>query len=319
MAEAALRVVLAGLLTTVQDLGRPQSQRYGMPQGGAMDPVALQAANILVGNRRDAACLEVTMMGPALEAITDVRVAVCGADLGLIVDGVPRPPNSSFALKAGRQARFGRRVSGARAYVAIAGGVAVPSVLGSASTYLPARIGGLEGRALQAGDIIERADLPRFVPRAALRAALLAAPTDEADIRVIAGPHAPRFSPDAVEDFFRGIFTVTPNADRMGCRLEGPPIAVPEELLGGITSEGIPNGAIQISPDGKATILLADRPTIGGYAKLATAITADIPVVAQCAPGTRLRFVRVTLDEAQSLARESERRLRIMDWGVKSS
>jgi len=319
MINAAFRIIQPGLLTTIQDLGRLNCQRYGVPQGGAMDRFAMQAANLLLGNRRDAPCLEVTMMGPVLEAVRDTWIAVCGADLNLMVDGAPMPSNSSFLLKEGRQFRFGRRVSGARAYVAIAGGINVPAVLDSASTYLPAKIGGLDGRAMRAGDVLCRGDKMLTEPCRTLRAALPAAPIDEAVIRVVAGPHALRFSSDAVQKFYEGIFTVTPNADRMGCRLDGPAVPVPKDLLSGIVSEGIPCGTVQISPDGKPAILLADRPTIGGYAKLATVITADHSIVAQCAPGTKLRFALVTLDEAQSLARDADRHLRIMEWAIKQT
>jgi antagonist of KipI len=316
-----IRVVRGGLLTTVQDLGRPGMQRHGMAHGGAMDTVAHRIANLLVGNPDGAATLECTMLGPTLEFGEHALLAIGGGDLGAELDGVPVPLWSPVAVSAGSTLSFTGPRSGCRACIALAGGIDVPVVLGSRATDLIASIGGLHGRALAAGDEIatppasERSrrlrDRLHAAPGAARRAGRSLLPRYSAApvVRVIRGPEHERFSAASRERLRAGEFEVTAQSNRMGLRLRGPALSL--AALYDLTSSAVATGTVQVPPSGEPIVLMADHQTIGGYPRIACVITVDLPLLAQAPPGVRVRFFEVGISEAQSLYLEREHDLRV--------
>lgn len=301
-----LEVIEGGLLTTVQDLGRYGYERFGVPVCGAMDPFALQAANALVGNSLGEAALEITLLGPTLRATEGCLVALAGADLGPALDGEPVPTWHSFWLPEGATLQFTGRQSGCRAYLAVAGGFDLPCLLGSRSTFLRGGWGGFQGRALRPGDV-----LPLRPPRGGqqslfgrrLREDMRPPYEDEVVVRVVLGPQDDAFTAEGIDAFLGSEFAVGPNSDRMGYRLSGPRIA--HRAGADIVSDGIALGAVQVPGDGQPIVMMADRQTTGGYTKIATVISADIPLLAQCVPGAgRVRFVQAGLEEAVAALRE---------------
>jgi len=311
--SASLVVTRAGMFDTVQDLGRRGFQDLGMPTAGAMDPVALRLANALAGNAEDAAALEISVLGPELRVEADsVRVAVAGPARLSVVEApgdAPRPIDAdrSHLLHRGQTLRCGAIDGVSVAYVAIAGGFDLPLFMGSLSTYTRAGLGGLDGRKLRDGD-----RLPLQLDAAPERTELrLAAPFDYGGgpVRVVLGPQDDHFSAAGLDAFLSGTYAVTMEADRMGFRLEGPVIAHNEQGAD-IASDGIAPGAIQVPAAGQPIILLADRQTIGGYAKIAAVISADLPRVGRLLPGMTLRFAAVSVAEAEEARRALEARLR---------
>ena len=295
-----IEVLKPGLLTTVQDQGRWGYQCYGVGIAGAMDAFALAAANFLVGNPRGAAGLEMTLLGPTLKFHREAIFALAGADLGPRLDGNPIPTWTCHFAPADSILDFSGRKSGLRAYLAISGGIDVPSVMESRATYLLGRFGGLEGRALKSQD---RLPIPppvagarnltgRFLPEN-LRPPYRKNPT----LRVVLGPFADYFSGEAIRTFFSTEYAITPQSDRMGYRLRGEPLQRQKQRE--LISCGLANGTIQVPPDGQPIILLADRQTIGGYPIIAALIHADLSLIAQCVPGDKLRFLPVSTDEAR--------------------
>jgi antagonist of KipI len=295
-----LEVIKPGLLTTVQDQGRWGYQCYGVAVAGAMDAFALVSANLLVGNPEGAAGLEMTLLGPALRFHRETNFAIAGADLGPRLNGEPISNWVCHLAQPGAILDFAGRKNGVRAYLAISGGIDVPRIMDSRATYLLGGFGGLEGRALKPRD-----RLPTLSPAAGPRNfAGRVFPEDyrppyrkNPTLRVVPGPFADFFSGEAIQVFFSTEYTITPQSDRMGYRLQGEPLRrqTPKELI----SCGLANGTIQVPPDGQPIILLADRQSIGGYPIIATLILADLPLIAQCAPGDRLRFSPVSIDEAR--------------------
>lgn len=289
-AGRALEVLRPGLLTTVQDGGRWGHQDLGVPVAGAMDTASLRHANHLVGNDEGAAAIEVTLLGPRVRARSDLWLAVSGAAFDLEVDGHPQPMDAPFLLHADAVLTFGRRVVGARAYLAVAGGIDVPLVLGSRATHLVSGMGGVEGRALRIGDVLPIGPQPEAGPRRAS-----AGPASHwlgsgvRGLRVLMGPQDDWFTEASRHAFFASAYTVSPRSDRMGYRLEGPTLvrADQRELL----SEPVPFGAIQVPAGGEPILLMADRQTAGGYPKIATVIAADLPLAGQLAPGEPVRFL----------------------------
>jgi biotin-dependent carboxylase-like uncharacterized protein len=303
-----LVVVDPGLLSTVQDLGRWGYQRVGIPPAGPLDRSAFVLANRLVGNADGAAGLELTLRGPRLEVRRDLVVAVTGAEMGMSVNGEAAPPWTAVRVRPGDVVAFRMVTAGCRAYLAVAGGLDTPPVLGSRATYLRGRLGGIEGRALQKGDA-----LPVGIPAVArdrVEGRTVSSPRrpaypGEVECRVILGPQADRFTAEGVAAFLGGPYEVTPHADRMGYRLKGPLI---EHARGhDIVSDGIPLGGIQVPGEGQPIVLLVDRQTAGGYTKIATVISVDIGRLGQARPGHRVRFREVTLGAAHA-ALEAERR-----------
>lgn len=303
--DGGLRVVKPGLLTTVQDLGRWGHQIAGVPVAGPMDAFSHRLANHLVGNRPEAALLEVTLIGPELTADRETTIAVCGADFDLSCDGEGVSTGEAFRLGAGQTLRFGRRRRGARAYVAIGGGgVLTPSVLGSRATHLVSRIGGLDGRALVAGDVLP---IATTAPAPVHRARGLTLPSaGRARLRVLAGSQTAWFGDDAWRALTGTSYRISPRSNRMGFRLEGPPLARlrQDEPI----SEPLAMGAIQVPAAGEPILLMADRQTAGGYPKIGYVIAADLCLAGQLAPGEFIEFDRCTEREAVSalIARERE-------------
>ncbi|HEY7650271.1 MAG TPA: biotin-dependent carboxyltransferase family protein [Methylomirabilota bacterium] len=296
-----IRVLEPGAQSTVQDLGRPGQLRYGIPPSGPIDEWAFIAANRLVGNTDGAAGLECTVLGPRLEVGEACAVAVTGADMPISVNGHEAPAWTTLPLRGGDVLKLGPARTGVRAYVAVSGGIDVPQVLGSRSTYLRGRLGGLEGRALRKDDVLRLfpATMPpvRDTPRDA-RPDLAAEP----EISVVLGPQDDRFAREGIEALLAGPYEMLPQSDRMGARMRGPRI---QHTRGhDIISDGIALGSIQVPGDGQPIALLVDRQSTGGYTKVATVCSIDIGRLGQVKPGHRLRFRAVTLAEAHRALRE---------------
>jgi KipI family sensor histidine kinase inhibitor len=312
--DDAAEVLAPGLLTTVQDGGRRGWRRSGVSWAGAFDAPALARANAAVGNPPGAAALECTLQGPTLRFLRAVRVAVAGADLGAVLErpdlgAWTLPPGQAVLARPGNVIRFSGRRGGCRAYLALAGGVAAADALGSRATDLSAGFGGLHGRALRAGDrVAARASAPseRAVePRGGggsgeeppTGTAGDRSPTGSADrLRVMAGPQSDAFDEEARRALLGSTFTVRPESDRVGCRLAGMALVHggPREIV----SDGMLPGCIQVPPDGQPIVMGPDGPTTGGYPKIAVVIGADLPRLAQLAPGETVRFREVTPAEA---------------------
>jgi biotin-dependent carboxylase-like uncharacterized protein len=296
--SATLTVLSPGLHTTVQDLGRWGHQSLGVSVAGAMDPYAHRLANAIVGNRREAATLEVTLLGPQLRFDDDRMVAVAGGWFELTLDGHVVPMGQALAARAGAVLAFGERQRGARAYVAVEGGIDVTPVLGSRSTHVATGMGGVDGRGLRAGDRIPLGSRPAAAPRRGVTPTELTGETGPIVVRVLPGPQDDRFVSDALDALVSAPYRVGVDSNRMGFRLEGP--ALRHRHGADVISDATPLGSIQVPGSGQPVLLMADRQTTGGYAKLATVITADIGAAAQAAPGDLLQFVLCS--EADALA-----------------
>jgi antagonist of KipI len=294
------------MLTTVQDTGRWGFQSRGVPVAGPMDPVSHRLANALVGNSRGAALLEITLIGPELEFEDERLVAVAGADFDLLLDDRHVPTSAPFIVSAGSRLRFGARRLGARAYLAVSGGIAVPPVLGSRSTHLVSAMGGMSGRALTSGDRLTLGDsaLPQGTALAP-QVAVVPLPDRQGTVRVLPGPQQDYFAPDALDVLQSAPYTVARNSDRMGFRLQGPRLV---HVRGAdIVSDATPLGVLQIPASGQPILLMADRQTTGGYPKLATVISADMAIAGQLAPDDSVRFVVCTPADAMKALIAQER------------
>jgi biotin-dependent carboxylase-like uncharacterized protein len=303
----AFEVVEPGLLTTVQDRGRSGYQKYGVPVSGAVDDTALRLGNRLVGNPPDAAGLEMTAVGARLRFCGEHVIALTGAETPAQLDGERVSSATSVRVRAGQVLGVGPCVRGLRSYLAIAGGIDVPVVLGSRATNLVARFGGFQGRALAAGDVLAAG--PAAAPARELAGRTLpphwrARFESRMTVRVVLGPQADAFTAEGVETFLVSTYQVTPQTDRMGCRLEGPTIA--HRGAADILSDWIPPGAVQVPGNGKPIVLLADRQTTGGYTKIATVIGPDLVRLAQCRPGDGIRFEAVSPEAAGRIVRQFE-------------
>lgn len=287
-------VVSPGLFTTIQDSGRWGHQASGVTVAGPMDAESHDTANRAVGNAPDAATLEVTLIGPDLRFEHEATVAVAGADLEATLDGSEVPLGTACRASAGSTLRFGARRCGARAYVAFAGGIDVPSRLGSRATHVVSGLGGLDGRALRAGDRIPLGPIPSG-PRLDVEAGPVRSSTP-VHLRILPGPQDDRVPPAALDELQRSRFQVAPQSNRMGYRLSGGrlPAASGPEMI----SDATFTGGIQLPPSGEPILLMADRPTTGGYPQIATVITADLPVAGQLAPGDWVAFELCTRNEA---------------------
>ena len=296
----AFHVVEPGLLTTIQDLGRPHAVTAGVPAGGAMDRFAHVAANLLVGNDRGAATLECTLIGPRLRALQSCVIALAGADLGPRVSGGELPMWTAIGLREGDELSFGRRTGGARTYIAIAGGFLGDRWLGSLSTNLMSARGGMHGRALVAGDLLAAGE--SLVPDETGRtlAAAMRPRYPDHTLSTIAGPHAGRLTATSRDALLGETFTLHHDSNRMGYRLEGPLLETEGE---DILSIALIAGAVQLPRGGRPIVLMADHQTAGGYPIVATVVSASMPVAAQLAPGDATRFAEVSLDEALAMRR----------------
>jgi 5-oxoprolinase (ATP-hydrolysing) subunit C len=305
----ALLVKACGPMTSLQDAGRFGWQRYGVSSSGAMDRLALAAANAIVGNAPGAAGLEFMLMGGSFEVEGgSARLALAGAPCAVTLDGQPVPPMSSLMLSPGQTVTISPAQACVYAYLAVAGGFALTPQLGSLSLQPRAGIGGLEGRALRHGDhlplVLAEApggpeltlDLPRL--------------NAQAPVRVVLGPQDDYFTKEGIETFLASSYTVSREADRMGYRLTGAKIAHARGF--NIVSDGIVTGAVQVPGSGEPIVMMADRQTTGGYPKLATVISADLRLVAQRRAGEAVRFAAVSIEEAQALARERAEMIRVL-------
>ena len=291
-----------GILTTVQDEGRFGDQQFGVSPAGPMDTQSFYLANILAGNRRSEGLLEMTFSGPTLKFQKDNIIAVTGASMSPCVNGEPVPMYQAVLVRAGDTLSFGMTDgSGSRGYLAFAGGLDVPLVMGSKATLMRNNLGGIEGRKLKKGDAIGFASPKTELPNMPLRRlAPERFPTGELTLRVVAGPQDTDFSEEELKRFFWYSAKITNEFDRMGCRLER------EEPLkhigdGNIITDGIAFGSIQVPSNGQPIIMLADRQSTGGYSKIGTVISVDLPKLTQGVPGMRVRFVRVGIELAQNL------------------
>lgn len=305
----ALEVVAPGPRTTVEDLGRRRVARWGVPAGGAFDPLALIAANRLVGNRDDDAGLEITLGGPTLENAGDetLEIAVVGADCSArLVHGAASAPvrtGSAVACAPGDTLRLAFARDGARAWLAVAGGIDAPTFAGSRSTALAAGFGGLSGRALVRGDRLSVGPARAPASSRAWREPTPAAACMPHVLRVLPGPQHDRFPPDVLPALCARAWTVQSDSDRTGIRLtlvdEEPPAAL--RGVAGVAPEGTTLGALQVPPDGRPIVLGPDRPVTGGYAKPALVVAADVGRLALLRPGDVVRFTAVSLEEALAL------------------
>jgi biotin-dependent carboxylase-like uncharacterized protein len=301
--------------TTVQDMGRAGWRRFGLTSAGAMDAEALVAANALVGNAMQAAAVEFAHVGGEWTVQGGLcRLAVTGGSFTIAIDGRPIPTQTSFILQPGQRLHIGGARDAVWGYLAVAGGVMVPREFGSRATHARSMIGGFGGRFLQAGDALPLAALPSAIGPERRLANPLREPGSV--IRVVLGPQDDYFTTDGIGTFLSEPFAITWQGDRMGYRLDGPPIT----HVGGfnIVSDGLLPGSVQVPGNGQPIVLLMDAQTTGGYPKIATVISADLGRLAQHRPRTTIRFRSVDLDDAQLLRREftyrlQATRLRVVD------
>ncbi len=313
-----IEVLAPGLLATVQDLGRKGFGPMGVSPSGAADPVALRIGNRLVGNAESAAALEMTLLGGTFLFPEGALAALTGSDFGASLDGADRPPWTSFEVKPGQTLRLGPTRSGARCYLCIQGGIAVKPFLGSASTHLLSGLGGYQGRALRKGDVLKTGDSDVASSRTLstnrskkVRPKVQERLRPRKILRVTSGPQSGWFSHAAEKVLYGGTYRVSEEANRMGLRLHGPPI--PEGAHGGMISEGVSLGAVQIAASGMPIILFVEQQTTGGYAKMANVISADFGSLGQLRPRDEIRFKRVTFETARKLLMEQEKLLTAED------
>jgi antagonist of KipI len=316
-----IRVIRPGLFTTVQDSGRWGWQRYGVAVGGPMDRRSHRIANLLVGNTDLDAALEIAVQGPRLHFERESVVAVCGGQMSVTVDKHPIPMWRPVYLPTNSVVDCGTIDLGCRAYLAVAGGFDVPVVLGSRSTYVAAELGGVAGRALKSGDALTTGEpgptsqnsIDALRPPANGRvpqstnwcaASVFDHSLQSGVIRVIPGVEFDRLSSESQQAIFQSEFEITARSNRMGFRLCGP--AMGTDLTSELISEGVAMGTVQLPPDGQLIVLMADCATTGGYPKVAHVVSVDLPQLAQCRPGTKLRFEKVDLESAHHLCRAAE-------------
>lgn len=295
-----IQIINGGFLTTIQDMGRYGYQETGMSVSGVMDTRAASLANILVGNDMNEAVIEITMMGPTMKFTEDEIIAVTGGDLGAKIDGKPVERYRAVLVKAGQTLSFMGMYGGSRAYIAFAGGLDIPVVMGSRSTNLKSKVGGYEGRKLGTGDEIAFRAPASWLPHMAERVyGLPSYGAKEWTLRVVMGPQDDCFTDKGINTFLNSTYTISNEYDRMGCRMEGDVI---EHKNGGdIITDGISFGAVQVPSHGNPIVMMADHQTTGGYTKIACVISVDLPELAQCMPGHTVRFKKIGIEEAQEL------------------
>lgn len=327
-----ITITKGGLLTTVQDLGRYGGyQKDGISASGVMDTIAHRISNLLVGNGEHLATLEITLMGPTILFHRNALIAICGGDLSPTINGEEVQSWRTVFVKKGSILKFGPCKKGCRAYLAVAGGFSVPTVMNSKSTFLKAGIGGYKGRALQAGDellfglysllslkmqdeLLDRKSTGFKEGKWSVPSNLIPVFKSDTPIRVIKGRNYHQFTEESRKSFFNEPFVITPQSDRMGFRLSGPLLTL--EKTEEIMTEAVGFGTIQVPADGKPIILLADRPTTSSYPKIGQVASVDLPLVAQAKPGDQLYFTEITHREAQLLYLQKERQLQILKHGI---
>ncbi len=302
-----IKIIRPGLMTLVEDKGRHGYQQFGVPVSGVMDSYSHRLANILVGNDQYQAVLEVTMLGPQIEFLEQMVIAVTGGDLSPALNGTAIPMWESILVQNGDRLALQGLRTGARSYIAFSGGIDVPVVMGSKSTYTRGSIGGHQGRVLKADDILEIGDPTENLHRLKGRkipSRYIPVYPGTVEARVITGPQDDCFTSKGMDTFLSGQYVVTNECDRMGYRLDGQKI---EHRQGGdIISDGIAMGAVQVPSHGQPIIMMADRQTTGGYTKIANIISVDLPKIAQAKPGDKIKFTKVTINQAHQLLRGME-------------
>tara|TARA_B100000809_G_scaffold43630_1_gene37840 strand:- start:5255 stop:6181 length:927 start_codon:yes stop_codon:yes gene_type:complete len=302
-----IEVVKPGFFTLIQDAGRFGYQEFGMPISGALDLDSFRLANWLVGNSLKEAVLEVTLTGPVLKFYTDMSIGITGADMQPKLDNAPIEMYKTIPIRKGSVLSFGKLQSGCRAYVSFAGGFSLEKEMGSASTYTYAKLGGVKGRALRKGDTLpflrNQGIGLKTVPEE-----FHIQPYRLLSVRIIEGPEASLFLNLELDKFYTNEYVVSSKSNRMGVRLEGVFIksAPSSEML----SSGVVKGTIQVPSNGQPILLLADAQTTGGYPRIGNVIQADLSLIAQQKPGDRIRFRKISLEEAHSLAYDKEMALK---------
>ena len=298
-----IRVLKGGMLTTVQDLGRTGYQSQGFSVAGVMDVRSFKIANLLLDNPENEPVLEFTLIGPTLEFTSSTIISITGGDFSPTVNGEPVPMYTALYINKGDVLKFGSARTGSRGYIAFSSYLDVPVVMGSRCTNLKSKIGGFKGRKLESGDYIhfriKRRYLPYFLSRKLELEDVHEFEKNETVLRVVMGPQDNLFSKQGIATFLNSEYTVTSDFDRMGCRLEGPYIA--PKKSSDIISDGIDLGSVQVPSHGKPIILLADRQTTGGYAKIATVASVDIPKLVQRKTDHKIHFQPISVQEAQEL------------------
>lgn len=321
-----ITVKKSGLLSTIQDLGRYGSQKYGVIASGAMDTLSHRISNMLVGNHEHEAAIEMTLLGAHFEFQKDSLISICGADMSPVLNDKLVRMWRPILVKKGSILTFSSAKHGCRAYLAVAGGFDVPEVMDSKSTYLRAGIGGFNGRALKNGDILSIGEMSSQAKKQ-----LDAAPSfseldwsvsseffpiqqEERHIRVIKGRQFDDFSEESKVNFFTERFEITPQSDRMGYRMKGPVLKLEKEAE--MISEAVSFGTIQVPSEGNPIVLLADRQTTGGYPKIAQIASVDLPFISQLKPGESVQFIEISLDEAQQLFLDREKKIQQLKLGL---
>jgi biotin-dependent carboxylase-like uncharacterized protein len=304
---SSLLVESPGLLTTVQDLGRPGFGPLGVSPSGAADPVALRLANMLVGNAPDAAALEMTLVGGRFVFPYGAMIALTGGNFGATLNGHCVEMWTPHAIEPGMQLSLGPTRDFARCYLAIAGGIQVKAFLGSASTHLLSALGGFEGRALRKGDVLPLGAPERKVTKRKISESVLLALQPRDVLRVTDGPQFDQFPQESRQTFFRTTFRVSEESDRLGLRLDGATVQV--NGAGEMITEGVSLGAVQITSSGQPIILSVEQQTTGGYPKIVNVIGADLHRLGQLRPRSQIRFERTSLAVARSLWIEQQRLL----------
>lgn len=327
-----ITITKPGLLSTIQDLGRFGYQKYGVITSGAMDSLSHRIANILVGNAENKPTIEMTFLGPIIQFQQDALIAICGGDLSPTIQNRPVRMWRPVLIRKGAQLKFAQAHTGCRAYLAVAGGFSIPSIMNSTSTYIRANVGGFHGRALKAGDQLSFAEIPALSSK--LMKKLLNRDPDlpfvemdwsvstdlipkfkkESVIHVINGRHSHLFTKESQEWLWTKPFQITLQSDRMGYRLNGPRLHLekPMEIL----SEAVTFGTIQVPADGNPIILMADRQTTGGYPKIGEIASIDLSFLAQAKPLDTIFFTNISLEEAQLLLIERERKIKQLKHGI---
>lgn len=327
----ALRVQRAGILSTLQDLGRYGYQRFGVPVGGVMDEYSHRLANLLVGNDEREATLEITLVGPRLEFTRDALISLCGGDFECTIDGRSVPMARPVRVSAGSALDIGACRLGCRVYLAVAGGFDVPLVMGSKSTYVLGQLGGFQGRALRRGDLLPTGEASRSpypelrerpaqhgsfrYPRWSVNANAAFLAHGHHRIRFVPGRHWERFSDSNRQQFCATQFRIGPDSDRMGYHLEGAALVLDSPIE--IHSEAVTFGSIQVPPDGRPIVLMANRQSTGGYPRIGEVASVDLPLLAQLPPGDTLRMEPIGLEQSQALYLQRERELALTREGLR--
>jgi len=304
-------VLNPGFFTTIQDLGRYGFLKYGVPISGAMDTFSLTAANLIVGNNPNDAGLEITLVGPELQALSNTQIAISGGAISPKINGENVPMWQTLNIQEGDTLSLGKMESGCRVYFAIRGGINTPLVLGSRSTYIRGGFGGINGRQLKTGDIIERFDVQGLEFEYKMPKELVPQFTNHFRAHVVLGPQDDMFTEKGVSTLLSSQYKVTLEADRMGYRLEGP--LIEHKGKADIVSDALLPGAIQVPKNGKPIVIMRDAQTTGGYSKIAVIASFDLSALGQAKPNDTVEFNRVAVAQANEKLREYRKLLRSLD------